>query len=125
MCEIIIENQVDIIAMAECDNLDVQALINHLRVKGYMMKIIEICPENEDIKVLAKHNIKITPKKENKRFSTYQIRHGEDLILLSVLHLDSGLFKEESARNIRAERISRQIEKIELEVYGENERKGI
>lgn len=42
------------------------------------------------------------------------------LILLSVLHLDSGLFKEESARNKRAERISRQIEKIELEVYGDN-----
>ncbi len=125
MCEIIIENQIGIIAMAECNNLDVQALINHLRVQGYMMKIIEICPENEDIKVLANNNIKISPKEENKRFSTYQIWHGEDLILLSVLHLDSGLFKEESARNMRAERISRQIEKIELEVYGENERKGI
>lgn len=125
MCELIIENQVDIIAMAECDNLDVQALINHLYVQGYSMKLIEICPENDDIKVLAKISIRITPKEENKRFSTYQIRQNGELILLSVLHLDSGLFKEESARNIRAERISKQIEKIETEVYRDGERKGI
>lgn len=125
LAEIIMENQIDIIAMAECENLDVQTLLNHLHAREYFMKLVEICPENEDIKVLAKNCIKITPKEENKRFSTYQVWNNEDLVLLSVLHLDSGLFKEESARNIRAERISKQIEKIELEVYGDNERKGI
>lgn len=125
LCEIIIENKVDIIAMAECENLDVQALINHLHMKGYFMKSVEICPENNDIKVLAKDSINISPKEENKRFSTYQIRHKGELFLLSVLHLDSGLYKEENARNKRAERISKQIEKIEYEVYGDDERKGI
>ncbi len=125
LCEIIIEKQIDIIAMAECENLDVKALINHLHVQGYFMKIVEIYPENRDIKVLAKDDIKISPKEENKRFSTYQIWYKNDLILLSVLHLNSGLYKEENARNIRAQQISKQIEKIEDKVYGENERKGI
>ena len=89
------------------------------------MKLAEVCPENNDIKVFAKENIHIMPKVENKRFSTYQICSNDDLILLSVLHLDSALFKEESARNMRAERISKQIEKIEDEVYGDKARKGI
>lgn len=89
------------------------------------MKLAEVCPENDDIKVFAKANIHIMPKVENKRFSTYQICSNDDLILLSVLHLDSALFKEESARNMRAERISKQIEKIEDEVYGDKVRKGI
>ena len=123
LCEIIIENNIDIIAMAECQNLDVQSLINHLQLQGYIMRLVEVCPENDDIKVLAKEGIRISPKSENKRFSTYQILNDDDVILLSVLHLESGMYKEESAR--RAERISRQIEKIEDEVYGGKERKGI
>ena len=125
LCEIIIEKQIDIIAMAECENLDVEAVIGYLRIQGYTMKVVEVCPENNDIKVLARDNIMISTKEENKRFSTYQIYYKDDLILLSVLHLESGLFKEENARNHRAGRISKQIEKIEDEVYGENERKGI
>lgn len=66
--------------MAECENLDVQALVNHLYTRGYVMKLVEICPENDDIKVLAKVDMSIIPKEENKRFSSYQIKHNGDLI---------------------------------------------
>lgn len=125
LSELIIENEIDIMAMAECENLDVQALLNELHRQDYDMKIIEICPESSNIKLLAKNKIRITPKEEKKRFSTYTVWQNDDLILLNVLHLDSALYKEESARDFMAARICQQISKIEDEVYGTEERKGI
>lgn len=125
LSEVIIENEIDIIAMAECENLDVQTLLNELHRQDYDMKLVEICPESPDIKLLAKNEVRIISKEEKKRFSTYKVWQNDDLILLTVLHLDSALYKEESARNAKAARICQQIEKIENEVYGKGERKGI
>lgn len=125
LSELIIENEIDIMAMAECENLDVQALLNELHRQDYDMKNIEICPESSNIKLLAKNKVRITPKEEKKRFSTYTVWQNDDLILLTVLHLDSALYKEESARDFMAARICQQIAKIEDEVYGTEERKGI
>ena len=125
LSEIIVENELDIVAMVECENLDVQALLNELHKQNYDMQLIQFSPENSDIKLLAKFGVKVIPKEEKKRFSTYKFWQNDDLILLTVLHLESALHKEESARNNKAARISRQIEKIEDEVYGETERKGI
>lgn len=125
LSEVIIENEIDIIAMAECENLDVQILLNELHRQDYNMKLVEICPESPDIKLLAKNEIRITSKEEKKRFSTYKVWQNDDLILLTVLHLDSALYKEENARDFMAANICQQITKIEDEVYGTKERKGI
>lgn len=125
LVEVITENQIDIIAMVECQKLDAQALINHLHTKAYDMKLVEICPENADIKLFAKIDLRITPKQENERFSVYKIKQDEETFLLTVLHLDSALYKEEVARDRRAALVSQQIEKIEDEIYRDGERKGI
>lgn len=125
LTEVIMENEIDVIAMIECEKLDVQALLNLLHRQHYEMRLVEIYPDNSNIKLLAKNPIKITPKKESDHFSVYKIWYGGDLLLLSILHLCNGMYKEESARNFRASLICQQIEKIEDEVYGERERKGL
>lgn len=72
LLQVILENDIDIVALVETQNLDIQGLINSLKLQFQEWKSVEICPEG-DIRVLAKTNVYITPHKEDKRFATYKI----------------------------------------------------
>lgn len=59
------ENDVDIVALVETNNLDMQGVINGLKLQTKEWKVLEICPE-ADIRVLAKSNIQILVIKRRK-----------------------------------------------------------
>ena len=76
--QLILENNIDIIALTETDLLDVHCLINELRLNNQDWKLVEICPVS-DIKLLAKRDIRILVHEESKRFSTYKL-YNENVI---------------------------------------------
>lgn len=78
LIQIILENVVDIVALVETDNLDMQGVINALKLQAQEWKVLEICPE-ADIRVLAKRNIHISVQKEDKRYASYKIFEGDQL----------------------------------------------
>lgn len=124
LIELILENDIDILALSECKALDCQALINSLRIKGKEWKRVEFCSEG-DIKVLAKYSVQIIPYMEEERHSIYKIGEKENIQLLMVLHLSSALHLEENARDRKAENMSRILRKIEKEFYVSDQFKSI
>ena len=121
---LILENNIDIIALTETDLLDVHCLINELRLNNQDWKLVEICPVS-DIKLLAKRDIRILVHEESKRFSTYKLYNENDLYLLNVLHLDSAMYKDESARSQKATYISQILRKTEESMFKNQEYKTI
>lgn len=124
LIQIILENDVDIVALVETEKLDVQGVINALKLQNQEWKILEICPE-ADIRVLAKRHIPMSVYKEDKRYAVYKIFEGEETYLLSVLHLSSPMYLEEYARDQRAVNISRVLRKIEESIFEDSECKSI
>lgn len=124
LIQIILENVVDIVALVETDNLDMQGVINALKLQAQEWKVLEICPE-ADIRVLAKRNIHISVQKEDKRYASYKIFEGEEIYLFNVVHLSSPMYLEENARDQRAVNISRVLRKIEEGVFADSECKSI
>ncbi len=121
---LILENNIDIIALTETDLLDVHCLINELRLNNQDWKLVEICPVS-DIKLLAKRDIRILVHEESKRFSTYKLYNENDLYLLNVLHLDSAMYKDEYARSQKATNISQILRKTEESMFKNEEYKTI
>lgn len=124
LLQVILENDIDIVALVETQNLDIQGLINSLKLQYQEWKSVEICPEG-DIRVLAKTNVHITPHKEDKRFATYKIDNEKEVYLFNVVHLSSPMFMEESARDIRAINVSRILLKMEEDIFKDSEFKSI
>lgn len=116
--ELIIENSVDILALAECKGIDCQSLINSLHIVDEEWKLVEVCPKG-DMKVFAKRSIKILPHMEEKNYALYKVDVGENKELLAVVHLCSALYSEENIRDREAENISRIFKKVEEELFGE------
>lgn len=124
LIQIILENDVDIVVLVETENLDVQGVVNALKLQNQEWKVLEICPE-ADIRVLAKRNIHISVHKEDKRFASYKIFKKEEVYLFNVVHLSSAMYLEEAARDQRAMNISRVLRKIEEGVFVDTEYKSI
>ena len=121
---LILENNIDIIALTETDLLDVHCLINELRLNNQDWKLVEICPVS-DTKLLAKRDIRTLVHEESKRFSTYKLYNENDLYLLNVLHLDSAMYKDEYARSQKATNISQILRKTEESMFKNEEYKTI
>ena len=73
LIDLIKENQLDIVSLAEAENLDITAILNNLKLSGNEWNNIQISPQN-DIRVLAKKEIKIIPYKEDGHYSIYKIK---------------------------------------------------
>ena len=124
LSQVILENNIDIVALAESENLDIRSLINELKLQGQNWKLIEICPIS-DIRLLAKQTLRISVHQEEKRFSAYKVLDGEEMYLLNVVHLSSAMHLEEEARNARAISISQVLRKVEESVFVNSEYKSI
>ena len=114
--QIVLENEIDIVALVETENLDIQGVINALKLQNQEWKVLEICPE-ADIRVLAKRHIHISVHKEDKRYTSYKIFEGKEIYLFNVVHLSSPLHLEEFARDQRAINVSRVLRKIEDGIF--------
>lgn len=119
------ENKTDVVTLAEATNLDIPAVLNHLKVCGDEWKDIQISATN-DIRVLAKKEMQIIPFKEEKHYSIYKVKKKEKLeSLLVVVHLLSKKIKSDEAQYNRAYNISRELNKYEQELFCETERRTI
>ncbi len=72
----IVENEADIVAIVETENLDVQGIIHSLKLQSQDWQVSEICPE-ADIKVLTRSNVHISVHREDKNFATYKYLRGK------------------------------------------------
>ena len=124
LIDVILENNVDIVALAETRALDIQGVINALRAKNQDWKVLEICPKS-DLRVLAKADLRISVHREEKRFVSCKILNGEELYLFSVVNLSSPMYLEESARDIRAMNISQVLRKLDEGIFESSEYKSI
>ncbi len=120
----IIENDIDIVALVETDALDVQGVLNSLKLQSQDWKLSEICPET-NIKILTKSKVHISVHKEDKNFATYKISEREETFLFHVVHFPSPLRLEECARDMRAINVSQVLRKIEEGIFDKSECKSI
>lgn len=120
----IVENEADIVAIVETENLDVQGIIHSLKLQSQDWQVSEICPE-ADIKVLTRSNVHISVHREDKNFATYKIFEGEEVFLLHVVHFPSPLRLEECARDMRAINISQVLRKMEEDIFQKTDYKSI
>jgi hypothetical protein len=110
---LILENDIDILALVEGENLDKNHLIIELGKLGHKWKQVKVL-SNDNICLFAKKNIKITAKKEeDDNFSCYKVWSADEWFLLFVLHLDSAMFKDEDARSRRAISLSNVMRRVE------------
>lgn len=114
------ENSIDVVALAEAEQLDIKSILNSLNGQGYEWKTVEVCPDG-DIRLLSKKDVRISVHQEEQRFSSYKLYVNGEMYLLHVVHLPSPLNLEENARNDKAINISRILGKIEKDLYGSNE----
>ena len=125
LIDMIKENQLDIVSLAEAENLDITAILNHLKLSGNEWNDIQISPQN-DIRVLAKKEIKIIPYKEDGHYSIYKIKKYDKVdCLLVVVHLLSKKTKSNEAQYNSANDIARELNKYEQEFFENNEKRTI
>ena len=125
LIDLIKENQLDIVSLAEAENLDITAILNNLKLSGNEWNNIQISPQN-DIRVLAKKEIKIIPYKEDGHYSIYKIKKYDKVdCLLVVVHLLSKMTKSNEAQYNRASDIARELNKYEQEIFQNNEKQTI
>ncbi len=118
------ENQADVVALAEAEQLDIKYLLSALKQQGHYWKLVEIC-SNRGIRLIAKKEVAISAHMEEKRFSSYTMQVGKDMYLLHVVHLPSPTKLEENARSDKAVNFSRVLRKMEEGLYGKDECKSL
>lgn len=124
LVQIILENSIDIVALIETEKIDLQGVINSLKMQSQEWRVLEVCPK-APMRVLAKAGIKISVHTEEKRFSSYRIKENKEVYLLNVVHLPSPIYLEEPARDMNAMRISQLLEKVEENIFSDLEYKSI
>ncbi|WP_099468205.1 endonuclease/exonuclease/phosphatase family protein [Konateibacter massiliensis] len=113
LAEACIENNIDIIALAESDNLDKQYFIEQLSRNGMKIEEQQILPKNKGIVLFSKNNLKVIPYKEEAYYNAYKIHEHKKKYLLIVTHFPSAMFKDEWARSQNAYELSKSIEILE------------
>lgn len=122
--QLIQENNIDAIALVEIEKLDISAILDELDRKNMTWKRVEIL-EDKNICLLAKNNFRVFPFKEEKHYHIYKITLENESWLFHVLHLSSAMHLEENARDRRAERISRVLQKEEEDFFQQESYKSI
>lgn len=124
IAQLIIENNIDIVALVEANSLDTQSLFNELLLNGQQWKTVQVYPMS-DIKLIAKCDIHISVHQEGERYCTYKLYNDNNMYLLNILHLESALYLDESARSSKASSISDVLRKIEETIFKDQEYKTI
>lgn len=125
LLDLVLENQTDIVTLAEAKKLDIVSLINHLKTNGDEWYDIQISTKN-DIRVIAKKGIDLIPVKEESHYSIYKIKKNNIIdCLLVVVHLLSKMSKSNEVQNNRANDVARELSKYEQEIFGIGEKRTI
>ncbi len=121
---IILENRIDILIVAEAENLDVPYLLSELGKHGRKFKNEEILPRQREIMVFADKETEISTYREEKYYSAYKVHENGKNRLLVAVHLVSAMYYSEQARNQRASQLAKAIEKLEESCNAEAEQQG-
>jgi len=113
LIEISLENHIDIIMIAESENLDMQYFLSGLRKNGKIFTQIELLPKKRGLTLFANESLEVLIYKEEKYFTAYKVHNNGKKYLLFVTHFTSPMYKGESARVQRANTLYRTIEKME------------
>ena len=85
LVQIILENSIDIVALIETEKIDLQGVINSLKMQSQEWRVLEVCPK-APMRVLAKAGIKISVHIEEKRFSSYRIKENKEVYLMLFIY---------------------------------------
>ena len=122
--QLILENNIDIVALAEAERLDTASVLRILKQQGILWKSVEV-DAGMDIRLFVKNDLDISVHREEKRFSSYKIYTGELMYLLHVVHFSSPVRQEESIRSDKAINISRMLRKTEEGLFKNEEFKSM
>lgn len=124
LIQAVLENNINIVMLAEGENFDMQYFISALRRKDKVFEKKEILDKRRGIMLFAHADIAVSVYKEEKYFSLYKVHEEGKNYLLAVVHLISPMHYSELARNQRANDLSKIIEKLEQSCNLEAEQKG-
>lgn len=120
--QMIEEHNIGVVILAEAGNLDWQHLLYELERKGLNFTYCNAFNGQEsDIMVFHLKQEQIELMKCARHYSVYKVHNKDSVYTMFVVHLLSGCFKNESARITRLTRMSQLFEKIEEEIYEEEE----
>lgn len=117
--EACVENNINILILTECKNIDVDYLLRKLNDENLFFEIERI---DKDSRVMLLHNTKgqINVIKESKYYLAFNIKDGNKRFLLFALHLPSRYKQEKDDLNMYASQIIREFEQLEEERNTEN-----
>ncbi|MBX4259755.1 hypothetical protein KTC96_24835 (plasmid) [Clostridium estertheticum] len=121
----VVENQIDILALVESDEIDSNYLISELHKANINYKNHEILTAKSGIMLFSKSDIKISVIKEERHYSVFKVYNSDYLYLLFVVHLISPISRGEEARNERAKSTSKLFEKMEQDIFKDDKYKSI
>ena len=111
MCE---ERKIDVILLCEKQGIEKEL---QKEAQKYAYKVRTVRDDKNDILVLAREQCRVRMIDEYPHWSLCKIQEKDTEYLLWVVHLSSGLFKEELARNdalIELRFVIEQMEKVHL-----------
>lgn len=121
IADMIYQYEADIVVLAESENLLGNKLVNQMQKRKQEWNEIVIKAKG-NIRVFAKKQFNVIPYKEEINFSSYKIYIENKILLMNTVHFPSAMYHDEISRDHFAGRISQQFEKIEENIYEENER---
>lgn len=114
IAEACIENEIDVLILAEHKSIDISYLKRKLNENSLHFEIENIVPNS---RILILHKIKGNMKviKESKFYSVFKLKDNDEEILVFALHLPSQYAQEKSDLNMYASQIIREFQQIEEE----------
>lgn len=114
-----VENNINILILAEHKNIDINYLLRKLKDKNLFYQVERV---DKDSRILLLHNTKeqINVIKESRYYSVFNIKDRDKKYLIFAVHLPSRYKKERAHLNMYAAQISREFEQIEKERNTEN-----
>lgn len=107
------ENNLDVIIVAEAENLDIPYLLYRLDEAGKTFEQKAVLPKKVGLMLFASINLSVTTYKEETHFTAYKVQENGKNYLLFATHFSSAMFASESARSQRANDLCRVIQKLE------------
>lgn len=114
IAESCLENNIDVLILAEHKSIDIDYLKRKLLDRELNFKIENIIP-NSRILLLHKTEFDIRVIKENRYYSVFKLKYCNDEYLIFALHLPSRYAQETSDLNMYTSQIIREFEQIEEE----------
>jgi len=114
IAEVCMENEIDVLILAEHKSVDIDYLIRKLRENNLYFKVENIAP-NSRILLLHKTEGMVKTIKESRYYSVFKLNSDKEEILIFAVHLPSKYAQEASDLNMYTSQIVREFQQLEEE----------